>query len=80
MYPIPIRLGYVIIGHKTQGATISNKVIVKVQNAFALGFSYVVTNNKFQTFIYICDNLTPKISIVQFNPIFKNTNHTIILF
>jgi hypothetical protein len=41
MYTIPTRLGYVIVGHKTQGATISNKVIVKIENAFALGFTYV---------------------------------------
>ncbi len=41
MYTIPIILGYVTIGHKVQGATISNKVIAKIQNAFALGFTYV---------------------------------------
>jgi hypothetical protein len=32
---------------------------------------FVVTNNKLQTFIYICDNLTPKISLVRFKSYFK---------
>jgi hypothetical protein len=79
MYTIPIRLGYVIVGHKTQGAIISNKVIVKIQNAFALGFAHVVVmNKKLQTLIYICGNLTPKISLVRFKSYFqkyKSYNH-----
>ncbi len=46
----PITLAYAIIGHKSQGATISSKVIIDIKEAFALGFTYVmlsrVTNRK----------------------------------
>ena len=38
----PIVLAYAMTGHKSQGATISNKVIVYIWNAFALGLTYVM--------------------------------------
>jgi hypothetical protein len=38
----PILLGYVIIGHKVQQAIISNKVVIKARNSFALGLRYVM--------------------------------------
>jgi hypothetical protein len=38
----PILLDNVIIGHKAQQATISNKVVIKVRNSFALGLTYVM--------------------------------------
>jgi len=57
---IPIIFGYAITSYKTQGVTISNKIIVKIQNAFAPSFTYVmlswVTNQKQ---LLICGNLTP---------------------
>ncbi len=63
----PILLGYVIIGHKVQQAIISNKVVIKARNSFALGLRYVmllwVTNQKH---LLICGNLTPMVSIPWF--------------
>ena len=38
----PIVLAYAMTGHKSQGATISIKVIVDIWNAFALGLTYVM--------------------------------------
>ena len=38
----PIVLAYAMTGHKSQGATISNKVIVHIRNAFAPGLTYVM--------------------------------------
>ena len=38
----PIVLAYAMTGHKSQGATISSKVIVHIRNAFALGLTYVM--------------------------------------
>jgi hypothetical protein len=53
-------LAYAIIGHKSQGATISSKVIINIKEAFALGLTYVmllrVTNIYF---LKIIGNLTP---------------------
>jgi len=56
----PITLAYVITGHKSQGATISSKVIIDIKEAFAPGLTYVmffkVTNiNNLK----IIGNLTP---------------------
>jgi hypothetical protein len=31
----PLMLGYAIIGHKTQGATISSKVVIHIRESFA---------------------------------------------
>jgi ATP-dependent DNA helicase PIF1 len=46
----PIVLAYAMIGHKSQGATISTNVVVDIRNAFAPGLTYVmlskVTNRK----------------------------------
>jgi hypothetical protein len=38
----PIILGYAITSYKTQGTIISNKIIVKIQNAFAPSLTYVM--------------------------------------
>jgi ATP-dependent DNA helicase PIF1 len=38
----PILLGYAITSHKAEGATISNKVVIKVRNSFAQGVTYVM--------------------------------------
>ena len=38
----PIVLAYAMTGHKSQGATISNNVIVDIQNAFAPGLMYIM--------------------------------------
>jgi hypothetical protein len=35
-------LGYAIIGHKSQGATISSKVMIHVHESFAWGLVYVM--------------------------------------
>jgi hypothetical protein len=35
-------LGYVIIGHKSQGATISSKVMIHIRESFAQGLVYVM--------------------------------------
>ena len=46
----PIVLAYAMTGHKSQGATISNNVVVDIRNAFAPGLTYVMlsrtTNRK----------------------------------
>ncbi len=46
----PITLAYAIIGHKSQGTTISSKFIINIKEAFAPGLTYVmlsrVTNRK----------------------------------
>jgi ATP-dependent exoDNAse (exonuclease V) alpha subunit len=56
----PITLAYATIKHKSQGATISSKVIIDIKEAFALGLTYVilsrVTNRKN---LKIIGNLTP---------------------
>jgi hypothetical protein len=38
----PLALAYAMIGHKSQGVTISSNVLVDIQNAFALGLTYVM--------------------------------------
>jgi len=38
----PIVLAYAMTGHKSEGATISNKVIVDIRNVFAPGLTYVM--------------------------------------
>jgi ATP-dependent exoDNAse (exonuclease V) alpha subunit len=38
----PIVLAYAMTGHKSQGATISNKVIIDIRNAFVPGLTYVM--------------------------------------
>ncbi len=38
----PLALAYVMIGHISQGVTISSKVLVDISNAFALGLTYVM--------------------------------------
>ena len=38
----PIVLAYAMTSHKSQGATISTKAFVDIQNAFAPGLTYVV--------------------------------------
>ncbi len=38
----PLMLGYAIIGHKSQGATISSKVMIHVHESFAWGLVYVM--------------------------------------
>jgi hypothetical protein len=35
-------LGYAMIGHKSQGATLQNNVAVHVQDAFCAGLMYVM--------------------------------------
>jgi hypothetical protein len=35
-------LGYAIIGHKSQGATISSKVMIHICESFAWGLVYVM--------------------------------------
>jgi hypothetical protein len=35
-------LGYAIIGHKSQGATISSKVMIHICESFAQGLMYVM--------------------------------------
>jgi hypothetical protein len=51
----PLALAYVMIGHKSQGVTISSKVLVDIQNAFALGLTNVmlsrVTKRKYLTIV-----------------------------
>ena len=46
----PVLLAYTMIGHKSQGATISTNVVVDIRNVFAPGLTYVmlsrVTNQK----------------------------------
>jgi ATP-dependent DNA helicase PIF1 len=38
----PLMLGYAIIGHKSQGATISSKVVIHIRESFARGLVYVM--------------------------------------
>ncbi len=38
----PLMLGYAIIGHKSQGATISSKVMIHICESFARGLMYVM--------------------------------------
>jgi len=38
----PLMLGYVIIGHKSQGAMISSKVMIHIHESFARGLVYVM--------------------------------------
>ncbi len=53
-------LAYAITGHKSQGTTISSKVIMGIKKTFALGLTYVmlsrVTN---RMFLKIIGNFTP---------------------
>ena len=35
-------LAYAMTGHKSQGATISTRVIVDIRNTFASGLTYVI--------------------------------------
>jgi hypothetical protein len=68
-------LSYVIIGHKSQGAMISSKVMIHVRESFARGLVYVmlsrVTSRKN---LKIVNNLQPS----DIQPIlpwfFKNVN------
>jgi hypothetical protein len=56
----PLLLGYVIIGHKSQGAMISSKMMIHIHESFAQGLVYVmlfrVTNWKN---LKIVNNLQP---------------------
>jgi ATP-dependent exoDNAse (exonuclease V) alpha subunit len=38
----PLMLGYVITGHKSQGAMISSKVMIHIHESFARGLVYVM--------------------------------------
>ncbi len=38
----PLMLGYAIIGHKSQGVTISSKVMIQICESFAWGLVYVM--------------------------------------
>jgi ATP-dependent exoDNAse (exonuclease V) alpha subunit len=56
----PITLAYAITRHKSQGTTISSKVIIDIKEAFAHGFTYVMLSrvtNRF--FLKIIGNFTP---------------------
>jgi ATP-dependent exoDNAse (exonuclease V) alpha subunit len=56
----PITLAYVITRHKSQGTTISSKVIIDIKEAFAHGLTYVMLSratNRF--FLKIIGNCTP---------------------
>jgi hypothetical protein len=54
-----IILDYAITSHKAQRATISNKVIVKIQNVFAPNFTYdMLSQIKNRKHLVICYNLT----------------------
>ncbi len=52
----PLTLGWARTCHKPQGATISSKVVVDIQNAFALGLTCVmlfrVTKRKYLTIVW----------------------------
>jgi ATP-dependent exoDNAse (exonuclease V) alpha subunit len=56
----PLMLGYAITGHKSQGATISSKVMIHIRESFARGLVNVmlsrVTNRKI---LKIVNNLQP---------------------
>jgi ATP-dependent exoDNAse (exonuclease V) alpha subunit len=56
----PLMLGYAIIGHKSQGATISSKMMIHIRESFARGLVYVmlsrVTSRKN---LKIVNNLQP---------------------
>jgi len=54
-----IILGYAITSHKAQRATISNIVIVNIQNVFAPNFTYdMFSQIKNHKHLVICYNLT----------------------
>jgi hypothetical protein len=56
----PITLAYAIIGHKSQGITISSKFIIDIKEAFALGFTYVMLSRVTNIiFLKIIGNFTP---------------------
>jgi hypothetical protein len=47
-----------VIGHKTQGATITSKVFVDVRESFALGLTYVMLSRVINDAnLMICGNL-----------------------
>jgi hypothetical protein len=56
----PITLAYAIIGHKSQGATISSKVTIDIKEAFALRLTYVMLLRVTNRFLFFkTRNLTP---------------------
>jgi hypothetical protein len=56
----PLMLGYAIIGHKSQGATISSKVMIHIHESFAWGLVYVMLSKiKSLIFLKIVNNLQP---------------------
>jgi len=71
-------LGYAIIGHKSQGATISSKVMIHIREAFTRGLVYVllfrVTSD---FFLKIVNNLQPS-DIQPMLPWFLKNVNTII--
>jgi hypothetical protein len=53
-------LGYAIIGHKSQGATISSKMMIHVCEPFARGLVYVMLSKvTSQKILKIVNNLQP---------------------
>jgi ATP-dependent exoDNAse (exonuclease V) alpha subunit len=56
----PLMLGYAITGHKSQGATISSKVVIHIRESFARGLVYVMLSRvTSQNFLKIVNNLQP---------------------
>ncbi len=57
---LPLMLGYAITGHKTQGATISSKVMIHIRESFAWGLMYVMLSRvRSQKNLKIVNNLQP---------------------
>jgi ATP-dependent DNA helicase PIF1 len=53
-------LAYAIIGHKSQGTTISSKVIIDIKKTFAPGLTYVMLSRVTNIFLKkIIRNFTP---------------------
>ncbi len=69
-------LGYAIIGHKSQGAMISSKVMVHIHESFAQGLMYVMLSKVTSwKILKIVNNLQPLDMTIYVAMVFRKCEH-----